>query len=63
MLLRVVQLAAAVEDPARLDHVAGELEADAEQVIGGHQERRVARPLRLRHQLVGTAADTAADRP
>ena len=56
MLLRVVQLAAAVEHAARPDDVAGELEADAEQVMGGHQERRVAGPLRLRHQLVGPRA-------
>ena len=42
MLLRDVQLAAAVEDAARLRHVAGELEADAEQMMRGHQRRRVA---------------------
>ena len=56
MLCRVVQFAAAVEHAARLHDVAGELEADAEQVMGGHQKRRIAGPLRLRHQLVGAAA-------
>ena len=64
VLLRIVQLTRAFEQPARFGEVADELGGDAGDVVYGHQESGLTRLLRLPHERGGLLAhdrDVAAN--